>query len=84
MKLGAKEGHWVVLENIHIVTKWLKTLEKTMEDCSAVAHPDFRFYLTAEPAPAEFHIMPSGILQVRRFFMFFLCLFLCFSLILFR
>jgi dynein heavy chain len=34
-----------------------------MEDCSAVAHPDFRFYLTAEPAPAEFHIMPSGILQ---------------------
>jgi hypothetical protein len=24
MKLGAKEGHWVVLENIHIVVKWLK------------------------------------------------------------
>jgi hypothetical protein len=34
-----------------------------MEDSSAVAHPDFRFYLTAGPAPAEFHIMPSGILQ---------------------
>jgi dynein heavy chain len=63
MKKGAEEGHWVVLENIHIVVKWLKTLEKTMEDCSATAHPDFRFYLTAEPASAEYHIMPSGILQ---------------------
>jgi len=64
MKLGAKEGHWVVLENVHIVAKWLKTLEKTIEDCSANGHPDFRFYLTAEPAAsAEYHIMPSGILQ---------------------
>ena len=61
---GAKNGHWVVLENIHLVVKWLKRLEKTMEDCAASAHPDFRFYLTAEPAAsAAYHIMPQGILQ---------------------
>eukprot|EP00041_Stephanoeca_diplocostata_P039521 m.1633795 g.1633795 ORF g.1633795 m.1633795 type:complete len:4492 (+) comp25411_c0_seq1:204-13679(+) len=64
MKLGAKEGHWVVLENIHLVAKWLKTLEKTIEDCAANAHENFRFYLTAEPAAtAASHIMPQGILQ---------------------
>jgi dynein heavy chain len=64
MKKGAEEGHWVVLENIHLVVKWLKVLEKTMEDCAAMAHPDFRFYLTAEPAGSpEYHIMPQGILQ---------------------
>merc|ERR1712054_322416 len=32
MKTGAEKGHWVILENIHLVVKWLKTLEKTMED----------------------------------------------------
>jgi dynein heavy chain len=64
MMTGAKEGHWVVLENIHLVVKWLKVLEKVMEDCASSAHPDFRFYLTAEPAgSAAYHIMPQGILQ---------------------
>merc|ERR1711871_346262 len=61
---GAKNGHWVVLENIHLVVKWLKTLEATMEQCAATAHEDFRFFLTAEPAAsAQYHIMPQGILQ---------------------
>jgi len=64
MKKAAKEGLWVVLENIHLVVKWLKDLEKTIEDCQNTGHEDFRFYLTAEPAAsAEYHIMPSGILQ---------------------
>lgn len=64
MKLGAKEGHWVILENIHLVVKWLKVLEKVMEDCAKVAHENFRFFLTAEPAGSpEYHIMPQGILQ---------------------
>ena len=64
MAKGAKEGHWVILENIHLVVKWLKRLESTMETCAATGHPDFRFYLTAEPAGSpEYHIMPQGILQ---------------------
>ena len=62
---AAKEGHWVVLENIHLVVKWLPTLEKTLEDCAANAHESFRFYLTAEPAGSpDAHIMPQGILQM--------------------
>ena len=61
---AAKRGEWVVLENIHLVVKWLKKLEKVMEDCALTAHEDFRFFLTAEPAGTpEYHIMPQGILQ---------------------
>jgi dynein heavy chain len=61
---AAKNGDWVVLENIHLVVKWLKKLEKVMEDCALTAHENFRFFLTAEPAGSRaYHIMPQGILQ---------------------
>eukprot|EP00050_Salpingoeca_kvevrii_P003770 m.233351 g.233351 ORF g.233351 m.233351 type:complete len:4592 (-) comp10879_c0_seq1:411-14186(-) len=61
---AAKEGHWVVLENIHLVVKWLPALEKKIEECSLDAHENFRYYLTAEPASQpQYHIMPAGILQ---------------------
>jgi dynein heavy chain len=49
---------------LQLVVKWLKRLEKSIEDCSITAHPDFRFYLTAEPAAsALYRIMPKGILR---------------------
>ena len=61
---GAKQGHWVVLENVHLVAKWLSTLEKKLEECALDAHENFRYFLTAEPAGTpEAHIMPAGILQ---------------------
>lgn len=64
MDLSSKEGHWVVLENIHLVSKWLPTLEKKLEECAQDAHENFRFFLTAEPAGTpSAHIMPAGILQ---------------------
>eukprot|EP00049_Salpingoeca_infusionum_P001275 m.46981 g.46981 ORF g.46981 m.46981 type:complete len:4526 (+) comp10948_c0_seq2:170-13747(+) len=61
---GAKLGQWVVLENIHLVKKWLPALEKKLEQLSTDAHENFRYYLTAEPAgtPSS-HIIPQGILQ---------------------
>merc|ERR1719253_2542829 len=31
MELASKEGHWVFLQNIHLVVKWLSALEKKME-----------------------------------------------------
>jgi dynein heavy chain len=64
MRNGAKNGTWVVLENIHLVVKWLAKLEGVMEECANSGHPNFRFFLTAEPAGSpEYHIMPQGILQ---------------------
>jgi len=64
LNVSSKEGHWVILENIHLVSRWLSTLEKKMEECAADGHENFRFFLTAEPASSHAsHIMPAGILQ---------------------
>ncbi|XP_012283270.1 dynein beta chain, ciliary [Orussus abietinus] len=64
MDIAAKMGHWVVLQNIHLVKKWLPTLEKKLEVASEGSHPDYRIFMSAEPAstPAG-HIIPQGILE---------------------
>lgn len=51
-------------QNIHLVAKWLSTLEKKLEENSANSHPEFRVFISAEPAPSrEGHIIPQGILE---------------------
>lgn len=61
---ASESGAWVVLQNIHLVAKWLSTLEKKMEATLEKAHPNYRLFLSAEPAgdPA-YHIIPQGILE---------------------
>jgi len=51
-------GHWLVLANCHLLTKWLKTLEKLLNTMQK-PHPDFRLWLTTDPHPD----FPLGILQ---------------------
>ncbi|XP_077869744.1 dynein beta chain, ciliary-like [Saccoglossus kowalevskii] len=64
MDLAAKEGHWVILQNVHLVAKWLPTLEKKLEAYGEGSHEDYRVFISAEPASsAEFHIIPQGILE---------------------
>ncbi|XP_065503599.1 dynein axonemal heavy chain 9 [Caloenas nicobarica] len=64
LDLAAKEGHWVILQNIHLVAKWLSSLEKKLEQHSEGSHQDFRVFVSAEPAPSpESHIIPQGILE---------------------
>ncbi|XP_055373637.1 dynein beta chain, ciliary [Condylostylus longicornis] len=61
---ATREGHWVMLQNIHLVAHWLPRLEKTIEGTVGNSHPDYRLFLSAEPAPShEFHILPQGILE---------------------
>ncbi|KAJ3391292.1 hypothetical protein HDU84_006208 [Entophlyctis sp. JEL0112] len=64
LDIAYKEGGWVMLENIHLVAKWLPILEKKLEALSTGSHPEFRVFLSAEPAgdPA-YHIIPISILQ---------------------
>ncbi|VEN40996.1 unnamed protein product, partial [Callosobruchus maculatus] len=50
MEVGAKHGHWVVLQNIHLVKKWLPALEKNLEKYAEGSHPDYRVFMSAEPA----------------------------------
>ncbi|XP_013068368.2 dynein beta chain, ciliary [Biomphalaria glabrata] len=64
MDLAAKEGHWVVLQNVHLVAKWLSQLEKKIEEYSAVGHEKYRLFISAEPAGSpDSHIIPQGILE---------------------
>jgi len=58
LELGYHRGHWIVLQNCHLLSSWLKTLEKLL---SAMNKPDrdFRLFLTTDPTPD----FPLGILQ---------------------
>ncbi len=54
---GSRDGHWVVLQNIHLVARWLPQLEKKLEQTSEFANEEFRVFLSAEPAPdPEAHV----------------------------
>ncbi|KAF1442170.1 DYH11 protein, partial [Pygoscelis papua] len=66
LEKAARHGHWVLLHvsNIHLVAKGLRTLEKLLKQYSEESHPDFRVFISAEPAPTpEEHIIPQGMLE---------------------
>ena len=64
MERASKHGHWVVLQNIHLVKVWLPRLEKKIEEQMEEAHKDYRLFLSADPAPTPAsHIIPDTILE---------------------
>ena len=58
LEQGYHRGHWIVLENLHLMKSWLKQLEKLLSGLTA-PHKDFRLFLTTNPT-GDF---PLGILQ---------------------
>ncbi|NWI70492.1 DYH17 protein, partial [Todus mexicanus] len=64
LAVAAAEGHWVILQNIHLVARWLGKLDKIVEQNSEGSHDDYRVFMSAEPAPTpEGHIIPQGLLE---------------------
>ncbi|XP_037074053.1 dynein beta chain, ciliary-like [Pollicipes pollicipes] len=64
LEVAAKHGHWVILQNIHLVKNWLPRLEKRLETNSQSGHKKYRVFMSAEPAPTpDAHIIPQGILE---------------------
>lgn len=60
----AATGGWVLLQNVHLMTTWLPSLERQLELLQESAHPDFRVFISAEPPPlAHMRNVPESLLQ---------------------
>uniref|UniRef100_A0A1X7UR28 AAA+ ATPase domain-containing protein n=1 Tax=Amphimedon queenslandica TaxID=400682 RepID=A0A1X7UR28_AMPQE len=58
LETASQRGHWLMLQNCHLLVRWLIDLEKALEAITK-PHPDFRLWLTTAPTPD----FPIGILQ---------------------
>ncbi|XP_042636525.1 dynein axonemal heavy chain 10 [Orycteropus afer afer] len=58
LETAVARGQWLMLQNCHLLVKWLKDLEKSLERVTK-PHPDFRLWLTTDPTKG----FPIGILQ---------------------
>ncbi|XP_069789574.1 dynein axonemal heavy chain 10 isoform X2 [Narcine bancroftii] len=58
LETAVARGQWLMLQNCHLLVKWLKELEKALELIHK-PHPEFRLWLTTDPIPD----FPIGILQ---------------------
>ena len=58
LEAGFRRGHWILLQNCHLLASWLKTLERMLNEMKD-PHKDFRLWLTTDPTDK----FPLGILQ---------------------
>ena len=57
---GHKMGHWVVLNNVHLMPKWLKVVEKKLDDYALSAgNARFRIFLSSDPSNG----IPIGLIE---------------------
>lgn len=60
LEMAHRNGHWVILNNIHLMPRWLLTLEKKLDEFALEgSHKHFRVFLTSDPSPA----IPIGVLN---------------------
>ncbi|XP_071441594.1 dynein axonemal heavy chain 10 [Hetaerina americana] len=57
-EISVARGHWLLLQNCHLLLSFLQVLEKKL-DSTSKPHPDFRLWMTTDPTPT----FPIGILQ---------------------
>uniref|UniRef100_A0A8B9HNA4 Dynein, axonemal, heavy chain 11 n=1 Tax=Astyanax mexicanus TaxID=7994 RepID=A0A8B9HNA4_ASTMX len=64
LEAAALKGHWVILQNVHLVKHWLVRLSDLLELSGRNADPQYRVFLTGQPAPSpDQHIIPRAILE---------------------
>eukprot|EP00820_Chromera_velia_P017919 Cvel_27114.t1-p1 / transcript=Cvel_27114.t1 / gene=Cvel_27114 / organism=Chromera_velia_CCMP2878 / gene_product=Dynein alpha chain, flagellar outer arm, putative / transcript_product=Dynein alpha chain, flagellar outer arm, putative / location=Cvel_scaffold3327:4083-17851(-) / protein_length=1557 / sequence_SO=supercontig / SO=protein_coding / is_pseudo=false len=64
LEKAAKEGGWVMLQNVHLMQSWLKSFERALELVAEYSHEDFRCVISSEPPPMpNQQIIPESVLQ---------------------
>jgi dynein heavy chain len=60
----AKQGHWIMVQNVHLMQTWLKVFERNLEIIQEDINPKFRCFISSEPPPLpEMETIPESILQ---------------------
>jgi len=60
LRTAAQVGHWVLLNNVHLMPRWLIELEKLLDEFAlGDTHVDFRLFLSSDPATG----IPVGLLS---------------------
>jgi len=55
-----RNGHWVILNNIHLMPQWMLELEKKLDEYALEgSHQNFRLFLTSDPSKS----VPIGLLN---------------------
>ena len=63
----AKEGKWIMLQNLHLMSKWIKRFENDLERVSQSADPNFRCFISSEPpALPTIDIIPEPMFDRRK------------------
>ena len=60
----AQSGGWIMLQNLHLMSSWLPTLDRKLETCAETAHSSFRCFISAEAPPMpHMKTIPEALLQ---------------------
>merc|ERR1711968_208708 len=60
LEMAHRQGHWVVLNNVHLMPAWLQILEKKLDEFSLEgSHKRFRLFLSSDAAKS----IPIGLLN---------------------
>ena len=64
LKEFARDGGWLMLQNLHLMQSWVQVLERQLEILSESAHKDFRCFISAEPPSLSYmKNMPESLMQ---------------------
>jgi dynein heavy chain len=62
---AGKKGHWIMLQNVHLMQSWMKIFERNLEIvCEDDVNPAFRCFVSSEPPGLpDQETIPESILQ---------------------